>query len=172
MAEWRMRVATIVLLVLGLGQAEVEQPAVGIDPMASEAGELVDRNLRDALAERAWWPCGCNVAGRLYGFPERRGGAVGLRERGMRGENNRRHNGAERGAYDPFLHVNGTMKNRFGAQPTYWDTTSTRRSSIWLFQRDLIPTAQKAGRVGIPHRPRLPLTNVASRLPQVYASLD
>jgi hypothetical protein len=68
MAEWRLRVTTVVLLVLSLGQAEVEQPAVGIDPMASEAGELVDRNLRDALAERAWWPCGCSVAGGLTVF--------------------------------------------------------------------------------------------------------
>ena len=103
MAEWRLRVATVVLLMLGLGQAEVEQPAVGIDPMASEAGELIDRNLRDALAERAWWPCGCSVAGGVYGFPERLGGAVGLRERRMRGKNDRRNHGAESGTHDPLI---------------------------------------------------------------------
>ncbi len=103
MAEARRPVAAVVLLVLGLGQAEAEQPAVGIDLMAAEAGELVDRRLRDAPAELAWRLRGGGVAGGLHGFPERRRGAVGLRERRMRGQADRRNNGADRGTHDPSL---------------------------------------------------------------------
>ena len=58
MAEVPLAVAAVVLVVLGLGQAETEDAAVGIDAVAAEAGELVDRGLRDALAERVrrlWW---------------------------------------------------------------------------------------------------------------------
>ena len=51
MADGRPQDATVVLLVLRLGQAEVEQPAVAVDPVAAEAGEFADRGLGDALAE-------------------------------------------------------------------------------------------------------------------------
>src|SRR5260370_22443944 len=85
MAEWRQWVATVVLLVLGLRQAEVEQTAVGINLMAAEAGELVDRSLRDALAELCGRLRGGDVAGHLHAIPELHGSAVGLRECRMGG---------------------------------------------------------------------------------------
>ena len=102
-AEGHLRVAAVVLLVLGLGQAEAEQPAVGIDLMAAEAGELFDRSLRDTPAELACRLRGGGVAGGLHGFPERRRRAVGLRRRRMRGQADRRNNGADRGTHDPSL---------------------------------------------------------------------
>jgi len=63
MVEARLPAAAVVLLVLGLGQAEVEQAAVGIDLMAAEAGELLDRGPRDAPAKLAWRLRGGGVTG-------------------------------------------------------------------------------------------------------------
>ena len=100
MADARLRAAAVVLLVLGLGQAEVEQPAVGIDLVAAEAVELVDRGLRDALAEFARRLGGGGVACGLHGLPELRRGAVGLRERRMRGQTDRHNKGADKGSHD------------------------------------------------------------------------
>jgi hypothetical protein len=91
---------------LGLRQAEVEQTAVGINLMAAEAGELVDRSLRDALTELRWRLRGGGVAGHLHAMPELHGGAVGLRESRMGGQtdrSNRSNNGANRGTHNPSL---------------------------------------------------------------------
>ena len=84
-------------------QAEAKQFAIGIDPMAVEAGELADRRLRDASAEFACRLRGGGVAGGLHGFPERRRGAIGLRQRRMRGQADRHHHGADSGTHDPSL---------------------------------------------------------------------
>ena len=71
--------------------------------MAAEAGELVDRGLRDAPAELGGGLGGGGVAGGLHGFPERRRGAVGLRERRLRGQADRRNEGADRETHDRSL---------------------------------------------------------------------
>src|ERR1043166_8337299 len=100
MAEARLPVAAVVLVVLRLGEAEAEDAAVGIDAVAAEAGELVDRRLRDAASERAGGLGGGGVAGRLNGFPEGRR-ALALSE-GRRRERERRHKGADSNAHGPF----------------------------------------------------------------------
>ena len=106
MVEARLPRAAVVLLVLGLGQPEVEQPAVGVDPVAAEAVEFADRGLRDALAEFACGLRGGGVAGGLHGLPELRGGGVGLLAVGLRAaaggvsEGDRRGDGADGGTHD------------------------------------------------------------------------
>jgi hypothetical protein len=103
MAEACLQATTVVLLVFRLGQAEVEQAAVGIDLMAAETVELVDRRPGDALAELARRLRRGGVASGLHGLPERRRGAVGLRERRLRDEADRRNNGADSSPHNPSL---------------------------------------------------------------------
>src|SRR4029079_10648190 len=99
-ADARRPVAALVFLMLRLGQAEVEQPAVGIDLMAAELGELVDGGLRDALADVAGRLCRGGITGSLHGFPERRRGAVGLRECRLRGKADRRDEDTGKDTHD------------------------------------------------------------------------
>ena len=101
MTDARRAIATVVLFVFGLGQAEMEQLAVGIDLMAVETGELVYCGPRDALAEFARRLRGGRVAGRLHGLPERRRRAVGLGKGRMHGQADRRNQGADSGTHDP-----------------------------------------------------------------------
>src|SRR5262245_46989929 len=83
MTDCRLSRAAVVLLVLRLGQAEAEQPAVGVDLMSAEIIELGDRALRDALAKLARRLGGGDVAGGLHLFPERSRGAIALCRRRM-----------------------------------------------------------------------------------------
>jgi hypothetical protein len=121
MAEACLVTTAVVLLVLRLGQAEAEEPAVGIDLMAAEARKLVDRRLRDALAELAWRLRSGGVASGLHGFPERRRGTVGLRQRRMRGQADRRNNGADRGTHNPSLAGERHADVAPGADPARFD---------------------------------------------------
>ena len=110
MAEARLPVAALVLVVLRLGEAEAEDAAVGIDAVAAEAGELVDRRLRDAPAERVRRLGGGGVAGRLDGFPEGRR-AFALRQRRRR-KRDRRDKRADRNTHGPSPRGQSGRTNR------------------------------------------------------------
>src|SRR5262249_53590947 len=73
--------------------------AVRIDAVAAESGELVDRGLRDAPAERPHRFGGGGIAGGLDGFPEGRR-AFALRQRRLH-QPDRRDKGADGNAHGP-----------------------------------------------------------------------
>ena len=105
LADRRLPKRRVVLFVFGLGQAKMEQPAVGIDLVAAEPVEFVDRGSRDALAGLIGRLGGRGIAGGLDLLPELQGGGIGLlaaalRDCRRREEGDRRGDGAGGGTHD------------------------------------------------------------------------